>query len=117
IAVAEFIGDDHVLLGPQRQHRLITAIAVPRFREGRLRPVWPRACRNGSRWRRHRGLPSSPAGGIADRGRVRHWRWPNPTVAPTRWARLLCLPAIAADPRRGIARGSPAPSAPRQVVA
>ena len=28
MTVAELIGDDHVLLGPQRQHRLITAIAV-----------------------------------------------------------------------------------------
>jgi hypothetical protein len=36
ITVAELIGDDHVLFGPQRQHRLVPAIAVVRAFGGTL---------------------------------------------------------------------------------
>jgi hypothetical protein len=36
ITVAELIGDDHVLFGPQRQHRLVPAIAVVRAFGGAL---------------------------------------------------------------------------------
>jgi len=36
ITVAELIGDDHVLFGPQRQHRLVPAIAVVRALAARL---------------------------------------------------------------------------------
>src|ERR1700751_1339066 len=75
------VGDDQVLLGPQRQHRLITAIAIPRLRGGRLPPAWPPACRRRSRWRRCREWRAWPGGGIADRGKVQHWPSPDPAVA------------------------------------
>src|SRR5580700_6937587 len=89
-----------------------TAPAPAGTRDCRRKSVWRRACRSGSQWRRRPGLPSSPADGIADRGRVRHWPWPNPTAAPSRRRPAPCPPAATAGPRHGIAPESRAPSAP-----